>query len=1047
MYSVLERWADGRAYLQLRRSQRPCENFATVNFVVLYRYPKKHTHTRQRMPNIAPSFVPLFPSVTAPFSAAAYSSRQGRAHGFRASLHNSNFLISGIEISAREFRQISKLIDMNFTHVLSLGSSLSSSALRKALERGYGVESRVDYRPAGLHCISCRSSNGEERRSYGEGRRSGNGVTDRPTYGREQNSGYRSSGGSRGNSRGGYGGSRSSGKYRSGDYSRFKGSHGRNRKKQMHPGAYTMVDELTGEKVVVWGVETDDEIPVPTAEDLQWKKTIIALPGDASDDVWAKVIEDSGYDDNYSVKGVEQGGTDWIDDLYDEDLDDDEEDEDFDGDDSYDTVEADSDYIAAEEVVRVETTRKVSRAPRLKVFGRDVRGKSLLKVQTPSKEEDGSPSVNEKKVEDEPGAVEHSVNDLEDVNGDTYDVHLSQESSPTRSGGFTIGKVGKVSDEHSFIDLEEVFNNSSETTAGDIEKIYLTNENTDAAEDSFQPSSSSPKISDAKYTAKDSYKRDAIQSPTADRDVNPERMRGASKEEYRAAPGAYYIVDVTDERRSVTKQKNEAREGRKGSLLDQLRLQATGKMPMSKDRPERGSSEDGESFPQSKKESNQSKEAVDAPFPNTLLRDLKARDNYDASIAEEFFSQKNFRDIGATDEVIRALASLQVDKPSQIQALSFTPIIEGKSCILAEQTGSGKTLAYVAPLVQRLRADEAAGMGKALPKKPRILVLVPTSELAAQVLKNFRALSKGGVPTRSIVLTGGFKWKTQVENLQEAADVVIATPGRLLQHLEAGTIQFDHVKSVVFDEVDILFDDEEFSKALQTINKTASIKVQYVHVTATLPVDVHDDLLERYPDCLSLMGPSLHRTAPGLQEILVDCSGGEIDEKTPESAFVNKRTALLQLVNEKPVSKTIIFCNKIETCRKVENILTRYDRTGKKIQVLPYHAALSQEARLENLETFMAAQPKLRTFLVCTDRASRGIDSLDVEHVVLFDFPRDPSEYVRRVGRTARGAGGTGKVFVLAVGKQVSAARRIMERNDKGYPIHDVPGDRYYYSN
>lgn len=80
-------------------------------------------------------------------------------------------------------------------------------------------------------------------------------------------------------------------------------------------------------------------------------------------------------------------------------------------------------------------------------------------------------------------------------------------------------------------------------------------------------------------------------------------------------------------------------------------------------------------------------------------------------------------------------------------------------------------------------------------------------------------------------------------------------------------------------------------------------------------------------------------------------------------------------------------------------------------------------------------------------RASRGIDSLDVEHVVLFDFPRDPSEYVRRIGRTARGAGGTGKVFVFVVGKQVSAARRIMDRNDKGYPIHDVPGEKYYYSN
>ncbi|KAL3699137.1 hypothetical protein R1sor_017159 [Riccia sorocarpa] len=950
---------------------------------------------------------------------------------------------------------------MNLTHVLSFGSSLSSSALHRACERGYGGETGLGNRYADLRRIICRTSDGEPRRSYGEGRRSVNGVSDRPANRQEQNDGNRSSEGSRGNYRGGsrgrYGSSNSSGKYRGSDYGSYKsGHHGRNRKKQMHPGAYTMVDELTGEKVVVWGVETEDDIPVPTAEDLQWKKTVLALPGDASDDVWAKVIEESGFDDTYSVKGVEQ--RDWVDDLYEEEYDDEEDDEELDDDDPSDDYELESEDDAVEEVERFES-RKVARAPRLKVFGRDIRGKSLLKVQTPAKQNDGSPSGDRKDVDGGTGP-EQTVTVRVDANRES-DSHeqLSQELSPTLLLDSSELEVEEVSDDGVLVNensMEKVAENRSEQTVGDVGEKYLNGENSDAAgrKEASEFSSGSPVISKSKYTPEESYRRGAAQSPSNVRDVSSERRGGAFKDEASSAQGEYYILDVTesDKGRSGTKQRSEGgKEDRNRGLLDQLRLQATGKMPMSKDRPVEGrqSSEDGEpsSARQSRGESDLSKDAVDAPSLNTLMRDLKARDNYDASIAGEFFSKKTFRDIGATDEIIRALAFLQVEKPSQVQALSFTPVVQGKSCILAEQTGSGKTLAYVAPLVQRLRADEAAGMGKAVSKKPRVLVLVPTSELAAQVLKNFRALSKGGVPTRSIVLTGGFKWKTQVENLEAGADVVIATPGRLLQHLEAGTIQFDHVKSVVFDEVDILFDDEEFSKALQIINKAASIKVQYVHVTATLPVDVHDDLLERYPDCLSLMGPSLHRTAPGLQEILVDCSGGETDEKTPESAFANKRTALLQLVNEKPVSKTIIFCNKIETCRKVENILTRYDRTGKKIQVLPYHAALSQESRLENLETFMAAQPKLRMFLVCTDRASRGIDSLDVEHVVLFDFPRDASEYVRRVGRTARGAGGTGKVYVLAVGKQVSAARRIMERNDKGYPIHDVPGDRYYYSN
>lgn len=425
------------------------------------------------------------------------------------------------------------------------------------------------------------------------------------------------------------------------------------------------------------------------------------------------------------------------------------------------------------------------------------------------------------------------------------------------------------------------------------------------------------------------------------------------------------------------------------------------------------------------------------------MRDLNARSNFDPRLTDEYFGSKSFKDVGASEEVIKALRSLQVTRPSAIQAMAFKPVLEGQSCIIADQTGSGKTLAYVAPLVQSLRNEEANGAAKALSKKPRVLVLVPTSELAVQVLNVCRAVSKGGAPFRSIILTGGFKWKTQVESLVQGAEIVVATPGRFLQHLQSGTLQLNNLKCVVLDEVDILYDDEEFLEVLQTVEQAAAKHVQYVHVTATLPVDIHDSLLSRYPDSVPLMGPSLHRTAVGLQEILVDCSGAEGEEKTPEAAFVSKRTALLQLVDERPVSKTIVFCNKIETCRKVENALARHDRNETKLVVLPYHAALSQQARLESMQQFLESKPKKNMFLVCTDRASRGLDSFDVEHVVLFDFPRDPSEYVRRVGRTARGAGGTGKVFVFALGKQVAMARRIMARNEKGHPVHSVPGSQY----
>ncbi|KAJ7520369.1 hypothetical protein O6H91_19G003000 [Diphasiastrum complanatum] len=409
-------------------------------------------------------------------------------------------------------------------------------------------------------------------------------------------------------------------------------------------------------------------------------------------------------------------------------------------------------------------------------------------------------------------------------------------------------------------------------------------------------------------------------------------------------------------------------------------------------------------------------------------------------LVDGYFSIQSFKNLGANAGVIQALLSMQIKRPSEIQAIAFKSVLEGRSCIVADQTGSGKTLAYLTPLIQRLKEDEHKGICLSAAKSPCILILAPTSELAVQIFNVCRSFSKGGCPIKSMVATGGFKWKTQVESLDSGPNIVVATPGRFLHHLEAGNLLLDNLKSVVLDEVDILFEEEDFSKAMHKIGERAPLGVQYVHVTATLPVDIYKNLLKKYPGSIPLLGPTLHRTVAGLQEILVDCSG-DSDAKSPEMAFLNKKGALLQLVEQTPAAKTIVFCNKIETCRKVENLLRRFDRPGKKICVLPYHAALTQEARLQNIQQFLHSEPDKSFFLVCTDRASRGLDSVNVEHIILFDFPRDPSEYVRRVGRTARGAGGTGKVFVFVVGKQVSLARRIMVKNEKGHPIHSVPGE------
>ncbi|KAG6758783.1 hypothetical protein POTOM_035244 [Populus tomentosa] len=503
----------------------------------------------------------------------------------------------------------------------------------------------------------------------------------------------------------------------------------------------------------------------------------------------------------------------------------------------------------------------------------------------------------------------------------------------------------------------------------------------------------------------------------------------------------------------------------------------------------------------------------------------------------DFFSRKSFRDLGCTDFMIESLKGQVFVRPSHIQAMAFAPVIVGKSCIIADQSGSGKTMAYLIPLIQRLRQEELQGLGQSLSQSPRVLILVPTAELASQlcsvvaqliclrdtdfrlhpkpceiqlrsksmfrkenayihlvklaavrvavggnrtsflyriyssailqdlavegmgtalvhesaaiesvelapiVLNNCRSMSKHGVPFRSMVVTGGFRQRTQLENLEQGVDVLIATPGRFMFLIKEGFLKLQNLKCAVLDEIDILFNDENFEASLQGLINSSPVTTQYLFVTATLPVDVCNKLIEVFPDCEVIMGPGVHRTSARLEEILVDCSGEIEAEKTPETAYLNKKSALLQLVEQSPVSKTIIFCNKIETCRKVENALKRTDRKGTLVRVLPFHAALAQESRLANMKEFMnPSRPKEESlFLVCTDRASRGIDFSGVDHVVLFDFPRDPSEYVRRVGRTARGARGNGKAFIFAVGKQVFLARKIIQRNEKGHPLHDVP--------
>jgi ATP-dependent RNA helicase DDX18/HAS1 len=416
-----------------------------------------------------------------------------------------------------------------------------------------------------------------------------------------------------------------------------------------------------------------------------------------------------------------------------------------------------------------------------------------------------------------------------------------------------------------------------------------------------------------------------------------------------------------------------------------------------------------------------------------------------------FYSKKSFQEVGLKDKVMgTVLRDLKLERPSKIQALAFQEVLQGTTCIVADQTGSGKTLAYLLPLCQRVVELTRNGtVPSAPPRAPHVVIVTPTTELAEQTGTVVRSLA-ASLKFKSLCLTSFSDMDRAQKNLRVGVDVLIATPGRLLALLKRKEIILDRLQSIVFDETDVLFLDESFS--LQPIGAACPQNTQFLFVTATLPDVVTKQILLEFPEARELTGPGLHRISPSVEEELIDCSIPESQRLLSKSRrditanqdkiFENKRRALLKALDENPVPRTLIFCNSIQQCRNVENALTRIDKTGRLRQVLAYHGAIDGRIRDDNVKNFGKPLLQKPVVLVSTDRASRGMDfsRSPVDHCILFDFPQEPSEYVRRVGRTGR-AGRPGKATVLVYGRQVGVAKRVLLASIEGKridPVHEL---------
>ncbi|KAL3924106.1 MAG: hypothetical protein SGILL_001249 [Bacillariaceae sp.] len=294
-----------------------------------------------------------------------------------------------------------------------------------------------------------------------------------------------------------------------------------------------------------------------------------------------------------------------------------------------------------------------------------------------------------------------------------------------------------------------------------------------------------------------------------------------------------------------------------------------------------------------------------------------------------------------------------------------------------------------------------------------------------------------------MVVTANGKFTTSIRDQirmiqRKPVDLLISTPGRISTILRSRNSGLDlsKLQAIVLDEVDILMIDETFGPQLRTVGEAAPVldKTQFVFVTATLPESIVQTIEAEFPGVQKVKGPGLHRTPPSLKEYLVDVSVPADQNRNEEQCFDVKAKQLLKALRQHRCRRTLVFCNTVESCRSVENLLNRKDRRGRVFEVLSYHNAMTPEARNSNIDLFANGRKGMGQdnddvdyILICTDRAARGVDfdASSVDHVVVFDFPKDPAEYIRRVGRTSR-AGRKGISTVFAYGWQLPMARSMM---------------------
>ena len=375
-----------------------------------------------------------------------------------------------------------------------------------------------------------------------------------------------------------------------------------------------------------------------------------------------------------------------------------------------------------------------------------------------------------------------------------------------------------------------------------------------------------------------------------------------------------------------------------------------------------------------------------------------------------------FTDLGLAEPLLRAVHDQGYDTPTPIQAQAIPQVLKGGDLLAGAQTGTGKTAGFVLPMLQRLSAGQPVKDARGRPAI-RALILTPTRELAAQVEESVRTYGKY-LPLTSMVMFGGVGMQPQVDKLRRGVDVLVATPGRLLDHHQQRTLDLSHVEIFVLDEADRMLD-MGFIHDIKKVLAIVPPKKQSLLFSATF-----SDEIKALADRL-LNAPALIEVARRNQ------TAESIAQKIHPVGRERKKELLAHLIKKGDWHQVLVFTRMKHGANRLTDYLNEQGITAMAI-----HGNKSQTARTKALADFKTNDLQV---LVATDIAARGIDIDQLPHVVNFEMPNVPEDYVHRIGRTGR-AGATGEAISLVCLDEEIFVRDIERLIKREIPRETVPG-------